>query len=171
MPNEIVVDLDSEVMWTNNHSSIHTVTAVKNGTDADANATTVTSKIPIFDSDYMNTGDKFSYNFTQPGRFNYFKNNDNLEGTVFVKQAPKQTPSDQDTNTSYLTLQSPKNNNLNNTSLSPSNNSNVSVNNANVNASNTGSLDNTTNIGKSSTTSKEGTLSQLMNSLRQMIKS
>ena len=39
----------------------------------------------------MNTGDKFSYTFTQPGRFDYFdKNNDNLKGTVFVKQAPVQ---------------------------------------------------------------------------------
>jgi plastocyanin len=45
--------------------------------------------IPLFDSDYMNTGDKFSYTFTQPGRYDYFvKNSDNLEGTVFVKQGP-----------------------------------------------------------------------------------
>jgi plastocyanin len=108
VPNEIVVDLDSEVVWTNNHSSVHTVTSAKNSTFEDANTTTVTSDFPIFDSDYMNTGDKYSYNFTQPGRFDYFdKNDDSLKGTVFVKQAPKETPSGQDTNTSSLTLQSP----------------------------------------------------------------
>lgn len=45
--------------------------------------------ISLFDSDYMNTGYKFSYNFTQPGRFDYFDKNDvNLKAVVFVRQAP-----------------------------------------------------------------------------------
>lgn len=170
VPKEIVVDLDSEVVWTNNHSSVHTVTSTKNSSFENVNTTTVTSKFPIFDSDYMNTGDKFSFNFTEPGRFDYFdKNNDNLKGTVFVKQTPKQTPSDQDANTSSLTLQSPQNNNLNNATLSLSNNNNVGWN--NTNSSSTGSLDNIINIDNSSMTSKEGTLSQLIHSLRQMFKS
>jgi hypothetical protein len=45
--------------------------------------------ISLFDSDYMKTGYKFSYNFTQPGRFDYFEKYDvNLKAVVFVKQAP-----------------------------------------------------------------------------------
>jgi hypothetical protein len=158
------------VVWTNNHSSVHTVTSAKNSTFEDANTTTVTSDFPVFDSDYMNTGEKYSYNFTQPGRFDYFdKNDDSLKGTVFMKQAPKGTPSGQDTNTLSLTLQSPQNNNLNNTALSLSNNNNASLNNTNIN--NTGSLDNITNIGKSSTIFNKGILSQIIHSLSQMIKS
>jgi hypothetical protein len=46
--------------------------------------------ISPFDSDYTNTGDKLSFNFTQPRRFDYFdkKNDVNLKMVVFVKQAP-----------------------------------------------------------------------------------
>ena len=77
VPNEIVVDIDTIVVWTNNHSSVHTVTSVNNNTFGTDNITTGRDGIPLFDSDYMNTGNKFSYNFTQPGRFDYFdKNND-----------------------------------------------------------------------------------------------
>ena len=91
VPNEIVVDIDTIVVWTNNHSSVHTVTSVNNNTFGNDNITTGGDGIPLFDSDYMNTGNKFSYNFTQPGRFDYFdKNNDSLKGVVFVKQTPSQ---------------------------------------------------------------------------------
>lgn len=93
VPREIVVDLNTNVIWTNNHSSVHTITSVNNNTigNNSSNITTRGDGIPLFDSDYMNTGNKFSYTFTQSGRFDYFdKNSDNLKGTVFVKQAPVQ---------------------------------------------------------------------------------
>jgi len=95
VPKEIVVDIDTSVEWTNNHSSVHTVTSVNNNTlGNDSNITMRGGNgIPLFDSDYMNTGDKFSYTFTQPGRFDYFdknSDNDNLKGTIFVKQPPVQ---------------------------------------------------------------------------------
>ena len=89
VPNEIVVDIGTIVVWTNNHSSVHTVTSINNNTFVNNGITTGRDGIPLFDSDYMNTGDKFSYNFTQPGRFDYFDKNDaSLKGVVFVKQAP-----------------------------------------------------------------------------------
>ncbi len=92
VPKEIVVNFNTRVVWTNNHSSVHTITSVNNNTLGNSsNITTGGKGIPLFDSDYMNTGDKFSYTFNQPGRFDYFdKINDNLKGTVFVKQAPVQ---------------------------------------------------------------------------------
>lgn len=95
VPKEIVVEINTNVEWTNNHSSVHTVTSVNNNTiGKDSNFTTGGGPgIPLFDSDYMNAGDKFSYTFTQPGRFDYFDKNsdeDNLKGTVFVKQPPVQ---------------------------------------------------------------------------------
>jgi plastocyanin len=93
IPREVVVDSNTNVIWTNNHSSVHTITSANNNTLGN-NASSITTggdETPLFDSDYMNTGEKFSYTFTQPGRFDYFdKNNENLKGTVFVKRAPVQ---------------------------------------------------------------------------------
>ncbi len=91
VPKEVVVDINTSVEWTNNHSSVHTVTSVNNNTLGNGSNITTGggTGIQLFDSDYLNTGDKFSYTFTQPGRFDYFDKNsggDNLKGTVFVKQ-------------------------------------------------------------------------------------
>lgn len=165
-PREIVVDIGTMVFWTNNQSSVHTVTSVNNNTVENNIITSTTRGAPLFDSDYMNTGDKFFYNFTQPGRFDYYdKNNEDLKGTVFVKQAPKQIISNQAINTSSLTSQITENSAAKNIEFpSSDNNTASSLNNK------TGSLDNLTNTGNNpNTASKEGTLSQLIHSLRQMI--
>jgi plastocyanin len=77
VPQEIVVDIGTSVVWTNNHSSVHTITSVNNNSlgNSISNITMGEDGIPLFDSDYMNTGDKFSYTFTQPGRFDYLDKN------------------------------------------------------------------------------------------------
>ena len=147
VPNEIVVDIDTIVVWTNNHSSVHTVTSVNNNTFGNDNITTGRDGIPLFDSDYMNTGDKFSYNFTQPGRFDYFdKNNDSLKGVVFVKQTPSQIK-----NTSSLL----DNENTNPESAGPISNDDFGSSNNNR----SGILDNLKDINNSSAKSNNGTLS------------
>ena len=157
VPNEIVVDIDTIVVWTNNHSSVHTVTSVNNNTFGNDNITTGRDGIPLFDSDYMNTGDKFSYNFTQPGRFDYFdKNNDSLKGVVFVKQTPSQIK-----NTSSLL----DNENTNPESANPISNDDF----GSSNNTRSGILDNLKDINNSSAKSNNGTLSQLVQSLRQLL--
>ena len=157
VPNEIVVDIGTIVVWTNNHSSVHTVTSVNNNTLRNDNITTGRDGIPLFDSDYMNTGDEFSYNFTQPGRFDYFdKNNDSLKGVVFVKQTPSQIK-----NTSSLL----DNENTNPESADPISNDDF----GSSNNTRSGILDNLKDINNSSAKSNNGTLSQLVQSLRQLI--
>lgn len=147
VPNEIVVDIDTIVVWTNNHSSVHTVTSVNNNTLRNDNITTAGDGIPLFDSDYMNTGNKFSYNFTQPGRFDYLdKNNDGLKGVVFVKQTPSQVK-----NTSSL---------LDNGNTSPESTDPISNDDfGSSNNNRSGILDNLKDINNSSAKSNNGTLS------------
>jgi plastocyanin len=74
VPNEIAVEIGTIVIWTNSHSSIHTVTFVNNNTFGNNDNMTEKDGISLIDSDYMNTGNKFAYNF-QPGRFDYFDKN------------------------------------------------------------------------------------------------
>ena len=156
VPNEIVVDIGTIVLWTNNHSSVHTVTSVNNNTFGNNDPTTGRDGIPLFDSDYMSTGDKFSYNFTQPGRFDYFdKNNASLKGVVFVKQAPSQI-----NNTSPL---------LDNESTKPESADPISNDFGSSNNNKSGILDNLKDVSNSSAKSNNGTLSQLVQSLRQLI--
>ena len=102
----------------------------------------------------MNTGDKFSYTFAQPGRFDYFdKNNDNLKGTVFVKQAPVQI----NNNSSVLDAV-----NIGQESTNPISN-NQSDNNESKILGNLYDSDNPT------VNSNNKTLSQLLQTLRQLI--
>ena len=154
VPKEIVVDIDTNVVWTNNHSSVHTITSVNNNTLGNSSRiTTEGDGIPLFDSDYMNTGDKFSYTFTQPGRFDYFdKNNDNLKGTVFVKQAPVQISN----NSSVLdAVISQESTNPNSNNQSDNNESKI--------------LGNLYDSDNPTVSSNNKTLSQLMQILRQLI--
>ena len=51
----VIIGANSTVTWTNNDSSIHTVTA-NDGT---------------FESGYLNTGETFTYTFTHPGVYEY----------------------------------------------------------------------------------------------------
>ncbi len=104
----------------------------------------------------MNTGDKFSYNFTQPGRFDYFdKNNASLKGVVFVKQAPSLI---------NITSSLLDNENTSPASVNPiSNDFGISNNNK------SGMLDNLKDVNNSSAKSNNGTLSQLVQSLHQII--
>ena len=156
VPNEIAVDIGTNIVWTNNHSSVHTVTAVNNNTLGNNETTMGRDGIPLFDSDYMNTGDNFSYNFTQPGRFDYFdKNNASLKGVVFVKQAPSLI-----NNTSSL---------LHNENTSPSSVNPISNDFGNSDNNKSGILDKFKDINNSSTKSNNGTLSQLVQSLHQII--
>ena len=155
VPNEIVVDIGTIVVWTNNHSSVHTVTSINNNTFVNNGITTGRVGIPLFDSDYMNTGDKFSYNFTQPGRFDYFDKNDaSLKGVVFVKQAPSLI-------NRTLSL-------LDNEDTSPANVNPLS-NDFNSSNNKSGMLDNLKDVNNSSAKSNNGTLAQLIQSLRQII--
>ncbi len=157
VPNEIVVDIDTIVVWTNNHSSVHIVTSVNNSTFGNDDITTGGDGFPLFDSDYLNTGNKFSYNFTQPGRFDYFdKNNNSLKGVVFVKQTPSPVK-----NTSSLI----DNENTSPESTDPISNDDFGSSNNNR----SGILDNLKDINNSSAKSNNGTLSQLVQSLRQLI--
>lgn len=157
LPREIVIDIGTVVVWTNNHSSVHTVTSVSNNTFGNTAIKIGTGGSPLFDSDYMNTGDKFSYNFTQPGRFDYFdKNSDDLKGTVFVKQAPIQI------NDTLSLLNNEKA--VPNSTISFSKNVSGSLNNSE--SSITGNIIDPSN---SSAKSNAGTLSHLVQSLRQII--
>ncbi|HSA75090.1 MAG TPA: plastocyanin/azurin family copper-binding protein, partial [Candidatus Nitrosocosmicus sp.] len=155
VPKEIVVNINTSVIWTNNHSSVHTITSINNNTlENSSSITTGRDGIPLFDSDYMNTGDKFSYTFTQPGRFDYFdKNNDNLKGTVFVKQAPVQI------NNGSLLLDA-----VNTTQES----TNLISNNQSEN-NETRSLGNLSDGDNPTVNSNNKTLSQLIQTLRQLI--
>ena len=157
VPNEIAVEIGTIVIWTNSYSSIHTVTFVNNNTFGNNGNTTERDGISLIDSDYMNTGNKFAYNFTQPGRFDYFdKNNGNLKGVVFVKQAPNQI-----NNTSFLL----DNANTSPESADPYSNDNFGSSNNNR----SGMQDNLMGINNSSAKSNDGSLSQLVKSLRQII--
>jgi len=51
----VLIGVNNTVIWTNNDSSIHTVTA-NDGS---------------FDSGYLNTGASYTYTFTQPGVYEY----------------------------------------------------------------------------------------------------
>ncbi len=56
----VVLGRNNTVTWTNNDSTIHTVTS-----------TTVPAGATPFDSGYLNTGDKYTYTFTAPGVYEY----------------------------------------------------------------------------------------------------
>ncbi len=56
----VVLGKNNTVTWTNNDSTIHTVTS-----------TTVPAGASPFDSGYLNTGDTYTYTFTSPGVYEY----------------------------------------------------------------------------------------------------
>ena len=103
----------------------------------------------------MKSGDKFSYTFTQPGRFDYFdkNNDDNLKGTVFVKQAPVQI----NNSSSVIDVI-----NITQKSTNPISN-NQSDNNESIVLGNLSDSDNPT------VNSNNKTVSQLIQTLRQLI--
>jgi hypothetical protein len=89
-------------------------------------------------------------------RFDYFdKNNASLKGVVFVKQAPSQI-----NNTSPL---------LDNESTKPESADPISNDFGSSNNNKSGILDNLKDVSNSSAKSNNGTLSQLVQSLRQLI--
>lgn len=55
-PSQITVDRGAKVTWTNNDSTVHTVTADKNN---------------LFDSGSIQPGATYSYTFTQSGSYQY----------------------------------------------------------------------------------------------------
>lgn len=64
-PNVITVEVGDTVTWTNNDGTMHTVTSgTSDGAKTNADGT--------FDSGFLNTGDTFSYTFTEEGEYEYF---------------------------------------------------------------------------------------------------
>ena len=69
----VVIGVNNTVVWTNNDSQPHTVTA--NGA--------------AFDSGFLAPGATFSYTFTQPGTYDYHCTyHPWMTGTVVVNAAP-----------------------------------------------------------------------------------
>jgi plastocyanin len=56
----VVIGVNATVTWTNDDTSIHTVTS-----------TTVPTGVAPFDSGYLNQGQTFTYTFTKPGVYEY----------------------------------------------------------------------------------------------------
>ncbi len=80
-PNEITVEVGTTVVWTNEDTTMHTVTS---GTVADLVATAD----GLFDSGFLAEGETFSYTFTEVGEFPYFcQPHPWMQGTVIVVPA------------------------------------------------------------------------------------
>ena len=77
MPAELTVPVGTTVVWTNEDSVAHTVTA----------GTPDSPDTALFDSGDMNQGDTFSYTFDEPGSFAYFCTiHPNMTATVIVEE-------------------------------------------------------------------------------------
>ena len=142
IPEEIVIDTGSTVIWTNNDSSIIRIISDNQGSDNIG---------PIFDSDYMEQNDTFSFTFRDPGRFYYHDENSNARGVVFVKQnlVNSQTDNDNGDNMVKDILNNKTNNTDHNNTKVDQNNNNMNnneiVQNQTVKESKNNILDNTFN--------------------------
>jgi amicyanin len=71
-PKELVVTAGATVTWINTDDVAHTVTSK--------------AAPPLFDSKPLHTGDKFSFEFTRPGTYDYYcKPHPYMTGKVIVK--------------------------------------------------------------------------------------
>ena len=75
IPSEIKIKKGTTVIWTNNDSSIHTITSGEMGTNEGK----------LFDSDYLGQGEMFYHTFNASGIYNYFdRMSENLKGLIVV---------------------------------------------------------------------------------------
>src|SRR5580692_7260181 len=71
-PKELTIKAGDTVTWVNNDDIPHTATA-----EGDT---------PLFDSKALDTDDKYSFTFTQPGIYHYYcKVHPHMRGTIIVK--------------------------------------------------------------------------------------
>jgi plastocyanin len=71
-PKELTIKPGTTVTWVNNDDVPHTATA-----EGDT---------PLFDSKALDTDDKYSFTFTQPGTYHYYcKVHPHMRGTIIVK--------------------------------------------------------------------------------------
>jgi amicyanin len=71
-PKELSIKAGTTVTWVNNDDVPHTATA-----EGDT---------PLFDSKALDTDDKYSFTFTQPGTYHYYcKVHPHMRGTIVVK--------------------------------------------------------------------------------------
>ncbi len=72
----VYIGQNATVTWTNNDSVPHTVTSLN-----------MTGGAPVFDSGNLNAGQSFTFNFTQPGTYQYKCNYHAwMMATIVVKQ-------------------------------------------------------------------------------------
>jgi nitrite reductase (NO-forming) len=64
-PNEVTIEVGMTVTWTNGDAILHTVTS-------GVSANNVGTPDGLFDSGFLNTGETWSYTFTEVGEFPYF---------------------------------------------------------------------------------------------------